>query len=323
MNFKSYGDLSVDIAASLFSIQGKGYDLVVGVPRSGMIPASMIALGLHIDVMGLPDFIANQPLITRLRRRAGGQPSAAWDARKVLLVDDSVVTGRTMQQARDAIPGGCPCSIDTLAIYADPDGKQHVDIVLSIMQSPYIFQWSLFAPAMLSQSCFDIDGVLCVDPTAQENDDGEQYVTFLNNAEPLFLPSARIGCLVTNRLEKYRSQTVTWLEQHGIDYEHLVMLDLPSKEERRRQGVHSSHKGLFYKNSDYIFFIESSPRQAGNIARISGKPVYCYEDNRVYTAEDKAPNKKGLRSFAKRFIRNTVNLLNLRHPVKAVKRKTG
>lgn len=302
MNYRSYGDLSEDIAASLFRVQGKDYDLVVGIPRSGMIPASMIALGLHIDVVGLPDFIANQPLKTRLRRKTEGQQSAAWDAKKVLLVDDSVVTGRTVQEARDAIPDACPCTIDTLAIYADPGGKQHVDIAFSTLESPRAFQWNLFTPAMLSQACVDIDGVLCVDPTAHQNDDGEKYVAFLNNAEPLFLPSGRIGCLVTNRLEKYRSQTETWLKQQGIDYDRLVMLDLPSKEERQRQGIHSRHKGLFYKNSDYTFFIESETRQAARIARIAGKAVYCCEDNRVYTATDDAPVKKGRGDYAKRLL---------------------
>ncbi len=82
MYYKSYGDLSEDIAASLFRVQGKGYDLIVGVPRSGMIPASMIALGLHIDVVGLPDFVASQPLKTRLSRKAKGQPNAAWEAKQ-------------------------------------------------------------------------------------------------------------------------------------------------------------------------------------------------------------------------------------------------
>lgn len=299
MNYKSYGDLSEDIAASLFRVQGKGYDLVVGIPRSGMIPASMVALGLHIDVVGFPDFIANQQLKTRLSRKTQGQPNAAWDAKKILLVDDSVVTGRTMQEARDSIPNDCLCTIDTLAIYADPDAKQHVDISFCTLESPRAFQWNIFSPDMLSQACVDIDGVLCVNPTAHQNDDGEKYVAFLNNAEPLFLPSGRIGCLVTNRLEKYRSQTEEWLKQQGIDYERLVMLDLPSREERQRQGARFTHKGLLYKNSDYTFFIESSAMQAADIARISGKVVYCCQDNQVYTAT----NRKSRRGYAKRLLR--------------------
>lgn len=322
MNYKSYGDLSEDIAAALFRVQGKGYDLVVGIPRSGMIPASMIALGLHIDVVGLPDFLANQPLKTRMRRKAEGQPNATWDAKKVLLVDDCVVTGRTMQAARAAIPDACPCTIDTLAIYADPDGTQNVDIVFTTLEAPRVFQWNLFNPAMLSRACVDIDGVLCVDPSPHQNDDGERYIEFLNNAEPLFLPSGRIGCLVTNRLEKYRSHTETWLKQQGIEYERLVMLDLPSQKERQRQGNRSMHKSLFYKNSEYIFFIESKTWQAASIARISGKSVYCCEDNRVYTATDNTPTKTGRRGYAKSLLRAMKRriLLGLMSPTRFLKR---
>lgn len=305
MNYKTYGDLSEDIAASLFRVHGKGYDLVVGIPRSGIIPANMIALGLHIDVVGLPDFIANQPLKTRLRRETKRSPSTAWEARKILLVDDSVVTGKTMQEALNTIPEKCPCGVDTLAIYADPDGKQHVDTYFYTCDSPRAFQWNLFTPAMLSQACVDIDGVLCVDPTAHQNDDGEQYIAFLNSAEPLFLPAGRIGCLVTNRLEKYRSQTEMWLKQQGIHYDRLIMLDLPSKEERQRQGVHSTHKGLFYKNSGYTFFIESDTSQATSIAKISGKAVYCCEDNRVYTATNNTSANEGQNGYTKRLLNVT------------------
>jgi uncharacterized HAD superfamily protein len=220
-------------------------------------------------------------------------------------------------------PDDCPCTIDTLTIYADPDGKQHVDTSFDTLESPHAFQWNLFTPAMLARACVDIDGVLCVDPTAHQNDDGEKYVAFLNNAEPLFLPSGRIGCLVTNRLEKYRSNTETWLEQQGIDYGQLVMLDLPSKEERQRQGIHSKHKGLIYKNSDYTFFIESDSKQAASIARISGKAVYCCEDSRVYTAADKAPIKKGPLGYAKRLLRTMKKKIvsGLHHPLKAALKK--
>ena len=47
----------------------------------------------------------------------------------------------------------------------------------------------------------DIDGVLCADPTPEENDDGEKYRHFLLNAPPLFIPKVTIGTLVTSRLE--------------------------------------------------------------------------------------------------------------------------
>ena len=41
-----------------------------------------------------------------------------------------------------------------------------------------------------------MDGVLCIDPTEKENDDGERYKHFLNNAAPLHIPKYTIGHIV-------------------------------------------------------------------------------------------------------------------------------
>ena len=47
-----------------------------------------------------------------------------------------------------------------------------------------------------------------------------------------------INTIVTSRLEKYREPTEKWLKDHGVKYKQLIMLDLPSAEERRKQGCH-------------------------------------------------------------------------------------
>ena len=119
---------------------------------------------------------------------------------------------------------------------------------------------------------------LCVDPTAEENDDGEKYRRFILNARPLFVPNDKVKALVTSRLEKYRPETERWLAENGVKYEKLYMLDLPSREERIRRGAHASFKAEIYKKlKDAHLFIESNPLQAAEIRRLSGKPVICTE----------------------------------------------
>ena len=59
----------------------------------------------------------------------------------------------------------------------------------------------------------DFDGVLCRDPTEEENDDGDKYRYFIANVEPIFKPSVEIGWIVTSRLEKYRDLTENWLKK--------------------------------------------------------------------------------------------------------------
>ena len=62
MNFKNYSDLSRDIRKNLHLLSDDEYDLVVGLPRSGMVPAYMIALGLNVDCTDLNSLVDNTPL---------------------------------------------------------------------------------------------------------------------------------------------------------------------------------------------------------------------------------------------------------------------
>ena len=131
---------------------------------------------------------------------------------------------------------------------------------------------------------YDIDGVLCKDPTDEQNDDGELYKEFLLNADPLYITKYEIGALVTSRLEKYRKETETWMKNHNVHYQKLYMLDLPSKEERIKQNAHTKIKSEIYmQRDDLILFIESSARQAEIIAKTTHKDVICVENGKLYT----------------------------------------
>ena len=83
---------------------------------------------------------------------------------------------------------------------------------------PRVFEWNLMHGTVLANSCVDIDGVLCLDPTDEENDDGECYARFLRDTPALLLPTAPVAWLVTSRLEKYRKQTAEWLARHEVRY---------------------------------------------------------------------------------------------------------
>lgn len=156
-----------------------------------------------------------------------------------------------------------------------------------------------------SKACFDIDGVLCVDPTDDQNDDGPRYRDFILNADPLFIPKCKVGTLVTSRLEKYRKETEVWLKKNHVQYNKLVMLDLPDMKARQKANNHAVHKANTYKQGDYILFFESSLNQALEINRITKKPVLCTENfEMIYDAQSFIYNMKsgkhfpGLRNFA-------------------------
>jgi uncharacterized HAD superfamily protein/hypoxanthine phosphoribosyltransferase len=254
-------------------------DLVVGIPRSGMLPAVLLALHLDVPVMDLDSYCRGDdpPGGARLTRRLERAKTGSFQRRRVLVLDDSVRHGTAMRLAKERIALSRPDSKDDVtyaAVYVDPDQKDQVDIWCEALPRR-VFEWNIMNHAIITASCMDIDGVLCRDPTTAENDDGVEYERFVSTVPPLHIPSYEVGWLVTSRLEKYRTLTEAWLATHAIPYRHLVMLDMPSKEARIAAGCHSRFKAHVYNDTGAALFIESDPRQARDIAIRCRKPVYC------------------------------------------------
>ena len=310
MSFKNFTDLSEDIKSNLHRLHSQNIDLVVGIPRSGMIPAYMIGLYLNIDVIDFGGFVNNSELKSGYIRIRRTTISRAHDAKRILIVDDSICSGLSMAKTIEEIPSTLKHNCITLAIYSDKRKRSDVDLFFVHLPLPRAFEWNVFHRSLLSFSCVDIDGVLCSDPTEKQNDDGEQYLDFLRNAKPLILPSYKIHSLVTNRLEKYRSETEEWLLKHRIEYDNLIMLDLPSKEERILSKAHTWHKLSYYReNNELTFFIESNIDQARKIMNGSGKPVYCMDCNILLQPGAVRSLIKSPRNFLSRSIKRVKSIL--------------
>ena len=169
-----------------------------------------------------------------------------------------------------------------MTVYVTDETKNIPDIYFEVCNPPRMFEWNYLHHKNLVNACFDIDGVLCVDPTPEQNDDGEKYIDFVRNAPLRVAPSFKIGYLVTSRLEKYRGDTEYWLKKNNIKYDHLIMMQFKTKEERIRSGSHGKFKGEVYSRfKETNLFVESELRQAKEIAEISGKVVFCTENQSV------------------------------------------
>ena len=194
-----------------------------------------------------------------------------------------VATGDAMKKCREFLKDiEHLYNVKYCVIYAVPLQINSVDYFFEIVDYPRFFQWNIMNHSILQKTCMDIDGVLCADPTPEENDDGEKYRHFLLNAPPLFIPKVTIGTLVTSRLEKYRPETEAWLRKNHVKYNKLVMLDLPDMAARQRANCHASFKAKEYGSStDYMLFVESSMPQAVEINRLTKKPVLCTETFRM------------------------------------------
>jgi uncharacterized HAD superfamily protein len=278
MHFRSYHDM---VALVRRKAPGLPADigLVVYVPRSGIIPATQIALQRNLPVLSLDAFLGGGGDAARFSTRKRPVPPGA----RVLVVDDSVAAGGTLKKVRAELAdraGDAPVSF--LAVYWSGVAVEGLDHWFETVPLPRLFEWNFMHHEAVGNFCFDIDGVLCADPTRAQNDDGPAYRAFLREAPLLTRPTHEAGWLVTSRLEKYRPETEDWLARHGIRYRELVMLDGVSAETRRGAGAHGWFKGQVYRDCDAELFIESEPFQAYDIAQIAAKPVLCTETWALY-----------------------------------------
>lgn len=284
-HYRSVADLSYIIRKKLYKVP-RNIDLVVGIPRSGTLAGSLIALSINRRYCDLPSFLASvEPMHGSTRKVGQCHSRQQGDKMHVLVVDDSLHSGKAMTAARQMIQASRPDVKATYcAVFAAPYSINKCDIFLESLDVDRAFEWNLMhREDVLSHACLDIDGILCRDPSSSQNDDGDMYKEFLASAPALMLPSYKIGYLVTSRLEKYREHTVAWLAKHQVIYGSLYMLDLPSAAERRRMNCHAQFKGQIYKSlTDSQLFVESEKAQALSIANIASKPVLCYETQELF-----------------------------------------
>ena len=283
INFRSIADLDADILAGIPRLPDR-IDLVVGIPRSGMLAASILALHLNCALTDVDGF-TNGRIFSRGHSRmalSNGIISSVEDAASILVLDDSVYSGKEMEKVRLQLADlGIGRKIFFAAVYVSRQTKAKVDFYFKEMSNPRIFEWNMMHHAALEEACIDMDGVLCRDPTEAENDDGPKYQEFLAHAEPFLLPTVPVGYIVTCRLEKYRPETEVWLADHNVKYKKLIMMDFPTKKARIESGSHAAFKALACRRFDAKLFIESDEAQAMEIANGAMVDVFCVKTQRL------------------------------------------
>jgi len=277
LNYKSISDLNNSIRNNIYKIP-KDVDLVVGVPRSGMLAANIIALNLNISFVSIDEFLNNIKIKSSIRIK--NKLEKCSDANKVLIVDDSVNAGHTIENIKQSLTKSTSNFI-YCCIYGLKKTHDKVDICLEQVEEPRLFEWNIFHRPFLEKCCVDMDGVLCKDPTDKQNDDGAEYLNFLFDTPALIKPTFKIGSIVTSRLEKYREETVEWLKRNQINYNNLYMLDSDAKT-RREQMLHAPFKAkMFKKIISSELFIESDYYQSIQISKLSGKQVLCFNNQKM------------------------------------------
>lgn len=273
LSFVTHAELcrdTIDLSARL----PRGLSAVYGVPRSGLLPASMIAAERHLPlgVVGAPGLFAG----SRIQRF--GNPSSRGP---VLLVDDSLSTGGAMDRAARWLAERGVSNVLRCALYVAPGRENLLHYSARVVPAPRIFRWNLWGTVRTQRLMCDLDGVLCADPRVFD-DDGPEYQEALRTASPLHTPLLPIHSVVTNRLERWREITASWLASHGVQAGSLHMQRFSTAAARRMAGDYGRWKGEVYSGSDALLFVESDEAQARRIHEVSKRPVLSLESENLH-----------------------------------------
>ena len=289
MKYVTLCDLSETIRKNIWKIP-RDIDFIIGVPRSGMICASIISDHLNVPLIDVNSFLSGLEPTGGSRIKYFNENHKKTN--RVLVVEDTVFNGTSINNVKAKLADNKELEFIYLCVYLEGrESNNHVDIYLEDLR-PYtnnfttcvLYEWNIFQhyKSQMSGWLFDMDGVLCVNPPDERNE--AEYIEYIKNAIPLFLPRAEIGGIMTYRLIKNLDITQKWLSDNGVHYGKLYMFKANTWEERNASGITPEvYKGEFFKDNDrYSLFVESDDHQAQRIHEISKKPVFCVETNKLY-----------------------------------------
>lgn len=137
----SWDQLHRDARALAWRLDGKGPDAgawraIVGITRGGLVPAAIVARELNIRVVdsisvkGYSHQTQSPPQVIK-----APQAELMGDGTGILIVDDLVDSGKTLELVRSLYP-----KAHFATVYAKPKGREQVDsFITEVSQDTWIF----------------------------------------------------------------------------------------------------------------------------------------------------------------------------------------
>ncbi len=245
------------------------YDIIIGIPRSGLLVASIISLKFA-KPLSTPELFIKNIIWSSIEIKSPKK------YKNVLLVDDTISSGKTMRNSLELLLSNYEgINVTTAALIATPKSKSLVDTYYKIIPEPRIFEWNMMH-AKKGKTCFDMDGVLCENCPPGVDADEEKYIKWIQSAKPYLIPSYTIDAIISNRLEKYRKDTEIWLKKHNVKYKKLILWDIESKDKRNGQYAKQKIKAIKLIKPDIYF--ESSLSESEEIWKATGIQVMCIDE---------------------------------------------
>jgi len=254
---------------------------IVGIPRSGFLPASICATALNLPLYTISN---KKIVICNSISDFGGYRMGSYtnDSEKLLILDDTLFSGYTLDEIKNTLGGDHHYGV----VYCKPNGLSHVDVYGEELNEPHLLEWHFFNSGHVEKTLFDLDGVFSPNVPMSCCVDNDKYEEYILNVEPFYhrLPKVhKLKAIVTGRLDKFRKITEEWLEKYNIEYEDLIMF--PTEKEKQRDANHVQEVGRYKadvcKRSDNRFFMESEKSEGVIIKEFSNKRVILPNDGVV------------------------------------------
>jgi adenine/guanine phosphoribosyltransferase-like PRPP-binding protein len=244
----------------LATLLPKNITRIIGVPRSGMLPASIIATHLHLPLYS----VVGERIVPfgdnfKLNYVGGGfrtintydflKDDGVW-----LFVDDTIGSGNSYRKIFEKLKVDNSYLIS--AIFSTK--RLDLDFYAEELQDPHLLEWNMFNSRFVRHFATDMDGIICQNPPYSER--------------PLYLIRFNpVKAIITARYEGIRQQTVEWLQAWGVQYDRLIMY--PKEDNRNLEEV-AKWKADQVKLLDVDGYIESEPILSDRI-REHGVKVLC------------------------------------------------
>jgi len=249
------------------------HDLIVGIPRSGLLVATLISLKFAKPLTTPELFAQNRYWVSEWLSERINEKA---EYKNILLVDDSINTGKTMEEAFRLL-----CSthrnfnITKAALIGIEDSGDLVDLCYKAVSRPRVFEWNMLH-AKKGKLASDLDGVICENCPPGVDSDEMLYTEWIRTARPYLIPVFEIDAIVSSRLEKYRSDTEKWLARQKVRYRELILWDIESKQQRN--GKHAKHKIEHLLRIKPDIFWESSVGEAKQVWEATKIPTLCIDE---------------------------------------------
>lgn len=243
-------------------------DLVVGIPRSGLLVANLIALYRNIPMTDVEGLLAGRLLSAGKRITPEQSVLSHGSRRHILVVDDSLWSGGQLGKVRDRIAAAAlPHSVRYGAVYVVPESTRLVDTFHSKVPIPRVFEWNILHHPLLGMSCVSFEALV----GQPANDDLKSSA--IGFPSPRLQPTYRIGHVVAMQPPDAEADIRAWLCRHCIEHDGLVLVP-PG--DANSDAIISRKSEIYGTTRSWLYF-EATSEAASRLALAARRPVFALD----------------------------------------------